>query len=58
MKVDGKSTEGMEATEVASLLRGVPGTKVTVTAVRESFSTPKDFIVTREAVKLKEVPSH
>ncbi len=55
--IDKNMVKGMELEEIVSFLRGDPGTKVTVTVIREGFTSPKDFIVTREQVRLKEVPS-
>lgn len=56
--IDTKTIEGMELKKVVALLRGNPGTQVTVSVMREGFSSPKEFIVTREPVRLKEVQSN
>jgi C-terminal processing protease CtpA/Prc len=55
--IDKQTIEGVDLENVVSFLRGDPGTQVTVSVMRKGFSTPKDFIVTREPVRLKEVPS-
>jgi len=38
-------------------LRGRPGTKVTVTIVREGWTEPKDFEITREQIRVHSVRS-
>jgi len=57
VNVEGKPVYGMELQPVVAMLRGDPGTKVKVTITREALPSPTDFIVTRELVRLKEVPS-
>ena len=55
--VDGSSTSGLSAEEVAALIRGKEGTKATLRLSREHKDTKKviDISVTRKAFKLKGV---
>jgi carboxyl-terminal processing protease len=53
LKVDDKSTEGLNTTEVADLLRGARGTAVKITLSREGYADPLVFTVTRD-----EIPRH
>jgi C-terminal processing protease CtpA/Prc len=57
IKIDDKQIDGLDIQAVAAMLRGDPGTTVKVTIVRAAQSAPSDFTVTRELVRLKEVPS-
>jgi carboxyl-terminal processing protease len=51
--VDGKSTDGLTVSEVADLLKGPKGTVVHVNMVREGYSQPLSFTITRD-----EIPKH
>ena len=51
--VDSKSVEGLNSTEVADLLKGPKGTKVTITLGREGFEEHIVVTVTRD-----EIPRH
>jgi carboxyl-terminal processing protease len=50
LTVDGKSTEGMDSTAVATLLKGARGTHVSVTMVREGASRPLVFDLVRDEI--------
>ncbi|RMD69813.1 MAG: S41 family peptidase, partial [Cyanobacteria bacterium J149] len=52
-KVDGKNTEGMELNDVVSLIRGKPGTQVTLTIEREG--KVKDYTLTRAKIEIHPV---
>jgi carboxyl-terminal processing protease len=56
VNVGGKSTEGLSTTEVADLLKGPRGTRVTVTVVRQGHDKPLEFQVTRDEISRKSVP--
>lgn len=58
VQVDGKSIEGVDLKEVVSQLRGQPGSQVKLSILRDEVSEPMEFTVTRELVRLKEVPSN
>lgn len=47
LKVDGKTTEGMDSAAVASMLKGSKGTHVTVTMGRENHDKPLVFDLVR-----------
>jgi carboxyl-terminal processing protease len=53
--IDGQPTEGLSLETVQHLLRGQPGTTVSLTVVREGEPTPLKFVLTREEVQLKNV---
>src|SRR6202041_22331 len=53
LSVDGKSTENMDSTTVASMLKGDRGTKVVVVMLREGVAKPLTFSITRD-----EIPRH
>ncbi len=48
--VDGKPTDGMDSTRVASLLKGPKGTTVRVGVAREGSDAPLEFVLTREEI--------
>ena len=52
VKVNGRSAERMSLTDVVKLLRGEPGTQVTVTIQRPSSGSVKDLHLTRAAIKM------
>lgn len=52
-KVDGKSTEGMDLNDVVSLIRGKPGTQVTLTIEREGNT--RDYNLTRAKIEIHPV---
>lgn len=49
-KIEGKSAEGMDTTEVANLLKGPKGTVVHVAVQREGYDQPVDFTITRDEI--------
>jgi carboxyl-terminal processing protease len=53
--IEGKSTDNMAVTEAVKKLRGKPGTKVTISVMREGFAKPRDFTITREIINVKSV---
>lgn len=52
-KIDGKSTEGMDVNEAVSLIRGKPGTSVTLTIQRGDVET--DYAITRANIQIHPV---
>jgi carboxyl-terminal processing protease len=50
LTVDGKSTEGMDTTGVASMLKGARGTHVSVTVSREGAARPIVFDLVRDEI--------
>lgn len=55
VKIDDKSTKDMTLTEAVKLLRGPKGSKVTISIMREGFTEPKDFTMTRDIIEIKSV---
>ncbi len=55
IKINGKSTLGMSLQEAVKLLRGKPGTKVTITILRGKNSKPFDVTITRAIIHVKSV---
>ena len=45
----------MPITEAVKKLRGKPGTKVTISIMREGLTKPRDYTITREIIKIKSV---
>jgi carboxyl-terminal processing protease len=54
LKVDGENTDGKTVSEVAQQIRGLKGTKVTLTVARKGIEKPLDIAITRAQI---EVPS-
>ncbi|HEU5196349.1 MAG TPA: S41 family peptidase [Methylomirabilota bacterium] len=57
IKIDGLSTKDMQLADAVKRMRGKPGTKVTITVVREGWAEPKDFDITREQIRVQSVKS-
>ncbi len=56
VEVDGKSVKGMDSDEVSKVLKGAPGTKVKIKVKREGESSELERTLTREEIKIKDVP--
>jgi carboxyl-terminal processing protease len=55
LKIDGVATKGMGLVDVVKRIRGPKGKAVTITIMREGFSFPKDYQVTRDVINVKSV---
>lgn len=55
VKIEGKPVENPDVNEVVKVLRGKPGTDVTITIERDNFNELLDFKITREVIKMKSV---
>jgi carboxyl-terminal processing protease len=55
IRVDGKPTKNMNLVDVVKLIRGAKGKPVTLTIMREGFTIPKDFQMTRDLIVVKSV---
>jgi carboxyl-terminal processing protease len=55
IKVDGEPTKDMTINDAVKKMRGVPGTSVVITILRQDFTEPKDFTIVRDIIKLKSV---
>jgi carboxyl-terminal processing protease len=55
LKVEGKSTENMTIAEARKLIKGPPGTQVTLTILHDGASKPEDISLTRAVIELHPV---
>lgn len=57
LKIEDQYTKGMEIMEAVQLMRGAPGTPVSITIMRSAFEKPQEFTLNREVIKVKSVKS-
>ncbi len=57
IKIDGLTTKDMQLPDAVKRMRGKPGSKVTISVMREGWSEPKDFDITREQIRVHSVRS-
>jgi carboxyl-terminal processing protease len=57
VRIEDVSTVNMPLDEAVSLLRGRPGTKVTIWVMRPGWSEPHKFVVTRDTIRVRSVVS-
>ena len=57
VKIEGEFTKTMTMFDAVKKLRGKEGTKVTISIMREGFTQPKDFTLTRATIQIKSVKS-
>jgi len=57
LRVDGEPTKEMTLMEAVKKMRGPKGTNVVLTIMREAFTKPQDFVVTRATIAIKSVRS-
>ncbi len=55
VKIEGISTKDMQLVEAVKRMRGKPGTKVTISIVREGWLEPRDFTIAREQIHVQSV---
>lgn len=55
MKIDGTLTGGLTLDEAVKMIRGPKGTKVKLSIMRQGWSEPKDFEITRGIIDIKSV---
>jgi len=55
LKINGESTEKLDLVQAIKQLRGEPGTKLNLTIVRPSTREIKDYMLTREIIKVPSV---
>ncbi len=58
IKIDGQSAKFKNTSDISKLLKGKPGTEVTITIERPGSSTTEDKTLTREEVKIPSVPHY
>lgn len=54
-KVEEEEVTGVDLTEVVSRMKGVEGTKVNISIIREGHADPLDFNITRQEIKVPTV---
>jgi carboxyl-terminal processing protease len=57
VKIEGISTKDMQLTDAVKRMRGKPGSKIVISLVREGWTEPKDFTITREQIRVQSVKS-
>ncbi len=57
VRIGDQSTENMPLDEAVNLLRGKKGTKVTIWVMRQGWSEPHRFVVTRDIIRVRSVVS-
>lgn len=55
LKIDEKFTKDMSIMDAVKRMRGLKGTKVTLTIMREGFERPKEFPLVRDVIQVKSV---
>ena len=55
LKIDDKFTKDLTITDAVKKMRGVKGTKVTLTIMREGFDKTKEFVLERDIIQVKSV---
>ena len=55
VKIDGKPSKNMGLVDVVKLIRGQRGKAVTLTIMRDGFTSPRDFVVVRDVIQVKSV---
>jgi carboxyl-terminal processing protease len=58
VKIDGLTTKDMQLSDAVKRMRGKPGTKVTISIVREGWGEPKDYDIVREQIRVHSVREH
>lgn len=57
IKINGESTRDMGLQDAVSKMRGLKGTSVSITIMREGWKDPKDFTIVRDVIKVRSVKS-
>lgn len=57
LRIDGKSTKDMNLMDAVKMMRGPQGTQVTITIMRQGFTEPKDFTMTRAIIPIRSIRS-
>ncbi|MBI2204340.1 MAG: S41 family peptidase [Candidatus Rokubacteria bacterium] len=58
VKIDGLVTKDMSLPDAVKRMRGKPGSKVTISVMREGLTEPRDYEITREQIRVQSVRSH
>ncbi len=57
LKIDDKFTKDLSITEAVKRMRGLKGSKVILTIMRDGFDRPKEFTLVRDIIQVKSVRS-
>ncbi|MBF0344500.1 MAG: S41 family peptidase [Nitrospirae bacterium] len=57
VKINNESTEKMTLFDAVNKMRGPKGSKVTISIMRKGMTSPKDYILTRDIIKVQSVKS-
>ncbi|MDJ0975980.1 MAG: S41 family peptidase [Planctomycetota bacterium] len=52
MSIEGETTEGLSVEDCVRLLKGPPGTQVTISVLRRGWTEPRDFTLTRARITI------
>src|SRR5712692_3204908 len=55
IKIDGLTTKDMQLSDAVKKMRGKPGSKVTISIVREGWTEAKDYDIVREQIRVHSV---
>jgi len=58
VKIDCLVTKDMQLSDAVKRMRGRPGSKVIISVIREGWTEPKDFEITREQIRVQSVRTH
>jgi len=58
VRIDGLATKDMQLSDAVKRMRGKPGSKVTISVVREGWAEPRDFDIVREQIRVQSVRTH
>lgn len=58
IRIDGLATKDMQLSDAVKRMRGKPGSKVTISVVREGWAEPRDFEIVREQIRVQSVRTH
>ena len=58
IKIDGLTTKDMQLSDAVKRMRGKPGSKVTISIVREGWTEAKDYDIVREQIRVHSVREH
>lgn len=58
IRIEDESTEGWSTLDAVKVLRGKPGTEVTITIWREGLSAPREVTIVRDIIAIESVKSH
>ncbi|MBN2699845.1 MAG: S41 family peptidase [Methylothermaceae bacterium] len=58
IRLDEKPVKGMTLRDAVKIMRGKPGTEITLTVIREGMDKPLKITITRAVIKIKSVKQH